>query len=188
MLPVTGISSELKYPSEEVSQKRIFGHPKVMKETLKKYLEYINKESGDYKGDWEIGELSFYLAEYYMFKHKIKEAEKFLEIGVKYSKKAIKTNPNGIEAGYWMIANLSIYSDIKGPSKMITEVLLEAKKTMKKLSVLDKSMKYMNGGWGRYLGRFYISLPPPPINMGDIEKGMQILQNVCKNYPNLSNF
>ena len=174
-------------PTEEIAQLNLFGHLNLMKKTLKKCIDATNNNLNNYTVNWKISELSYYIAEYYMFKHNINSTEKFLETGVKYAKKSILINPQGIEGKYWLIANLAIYSDIKGPSKMIAEVIVEAKKTMEKMSSLDKQMKYMNGGWGRYIGRFYISMPSPPQSFGDSKKGVKILENVYKKYPTLTN-
>jgi len=187
MPQISYCEDEIEYLSEQTAQKEIFGHPDIMTTTLEKYINIASKKQNSYTANWKISELAYYISEYYMFKHNIYLTEKYLTLGVKYAKKSTKINPNGIEGKYWLIANLALYSDIKGPSKMIAEVIIEAKKTMENISSLDKEMKYMNGGWGRYIGRFYISMPSPPQSFGDSKKGVAILEDVRKKYPTLTN-
>jgi len=172
-----------KYPSWVDAQRNLYGNSKLMEKTLQKYKKLADNNPLNCEAQYKVAELTYYLWEVYSFDKKSVEIRtRLINVGVEYSKKALKVDSNSIPAMFWFVANIGVYGMMKGPQNVLNLAPIGRKLTYKMVK-LDPDMIFERGSWGRLLGKLYSFLPSFPISFGNINKGTVILEKVYKKYP-----
>ena len=172
-----------KYPSWVDAQRYLYGNTTLMEKTLQKYKNIADKYPLDCEAQYKVAELTYYLWEVYTFEKKNESLRtRLIQIGVKYSKRALKINPNSVPAMFWFVANIGVYGLMKGPQNVLKYAPI-GRKLLFRMAKQDPNMIFERGSWGRLLGKLYAFLPSFPMSFGDIDKGIALLKKVYQKYP-----
>jgi len=175
-------SDFLIYP-ENYAQINIYGNVPEMVKLLKVYINYANTNPNNYDAQWRVSQLISYLGEELLLENKEEKLVSLITLGKNCGKKAMLINPKGKEGIYWYLKNLILYNHLQDVSSIEKFVFKKIFKKMLKLKKLDPNAKYEHGAWLRLLGRYFSSVPPPPIASGDVDKGINYLVQAYGNYP-----
>ncbi|MEN8153895.1 MAG: TRAP transporter TatT component family protein [Acidobacteriota bacterium] len=139
---------------------------------LKKYREVLTFQPGNYEALWKTAKTTHYLVDEI---NSVKEQKKIVDIGVKASKKAIKTDPGRAEGYFWLSVNYAKSGQVRGVLKSLF-LISPIKKNMRKVIKINEA--YEGGAAYITLGRVYSQVPG--LLGGSNRKALENLQKAKK--------
>ncbi|MFH1130297.1 MAG: hypothetical protein V1754_03120, partial [Pseudomonadota bacterium] len=102
---------------------------------------------------------------------------KYARHGLAYAQYARKLNPRRVEPYYYEALNLAKMAEVKSRLKMVPTMIAAARKAAE----IDEG--YANAGPLVFQGKVYLTAPPWPMSVGNVEKAVELLDRAVKIAP-----
>ena len=156
------------------------GDPANVEKALGLLHESLNVAPHNTQALWRAARACYWLAERAGHAKDEKKQLEQAEQGITYAKHAIFVDTQSAEGNYYLALNYAMRADAsKATGLSLVKPMLEA---LKRTDELDDELDY--GGARRVMGQIYMSAPPWPTSVGDVEEAIEQLEDVIEDFPN----
>lgn len=145
-----------------------------IRKAIRIFKEVLKIDPNNYDALWQIARSILWLGDHVSEDKKIE----IFTSGMKFAKKAISINHNGIEAHYWHGSNMGKYGAARGIFKSLQYIdpIIKEMQTVLKLDPQHHKATTV-------LGIIYRKAPPWPVSVGDIQKSVEYLRRSISQNP-----